>query len=173
MEPISEKMCLICFERVSDLIIFSCDHSFCEKCFPLILINCLNSSKANLVKFFQNNENECFCPLCSSGKAIISSERFLKDNENIGKSSKNFCDGCEDKAATIFCIDCQKSFCDDCMGNVHRPKKFQNHKISNYNQSVSNLEYQCICPGKQKLSHICNSCHKVIYPSCLNVEQKS
>ena len=60
MEPLQENFCHICLQKhiPSELILFSCTHTFCSKCSPYLLLSCLRSPKQILEKFLQNTENE-------------------------------------------------------------------------------------------------------------------
>lgn len=169
-KPIPENFCAICLEKdiSSNLIVFSCKHFFCIKCSPCLLLSCLRSPKQILEDFFLKVENNCSCPICSTGTALIPSEKFLQCLDEPGKI---ICEGCE-KEPVNFCVDCNKIFCNKCMEEVHLPKKYQNHRLSNIHDLVQKPQYQCVCPGKHYLSHICLSCKTSICPFCLKVEHE-
>ena len=171
-KPIPEYFCAICLEKeiLSNLIVFSCKHFFCIKCSPCLLLSCLRSPKQILEDFFLKVENTCSCPICSTGTALIPSEKFLQCLDEPGK---RICDGCDENKPVNFCVDCKKIFCNKCMEEVHLPKKYQNHRLSDIQTLVAKPQYQCICPGKHYLSHICLSCKKSICPFCLKFEHES
>lgn len=165
-KPIPEFFCAICLEKdiPSNFIIFSCKHFFCIKCSPCLLLSCLRSPKQILEDFFQKAESNCFCPICSTGTALIPSEKFL---QGLDESGKRICDGCDENKPVNFCVDCNKIFCNKCMAEVHLPKKYQNHRLSDIQNLVQKPQFQCVCPGKHYLSHICLSCKTSICPFCL------
>ena len=164
MEPL-ENFCLICLEgqSLSQLIAFSCNHVFCSKCSPYLLLTSLKSPKFIL-------ENILSCPICLSGNAEIPSEKLLEGLTEI--ATITHCFGCDEHPAVSFCIDCNKPFCDDCLTKAHQLPKFQTHQLSNLEQSVEKPQFQCICPGKHFLSHICFSCQKAICSVCLKLEHE-
>ena len=110
MEPLHENVCLLCLQKhiSSELILFSCNHTFCSKCSPYLLLSCLKTPNQILNRFLQTTENQCFCPLCPSGTATIPSERL--QNSLVEPTDKRLCEGCDDKPAVSFCIDCNKVF---------------------------------------------------------------
>ena len=75
MEKISEMSCNICSERKnsSELIIFSCEHVFCYKCSPYLLLS-------NIMHFdvLRTMKNQYTCPVCSSDIVILNLERLLQ-----------------------------------------------------------------------------------------------
>ena len=170
MEPLHEDFCFLCLQKhiPSELIFFSCNHTFCFQCSPYLILSCLKSPNQILNTFLQTTKNQCCCPLCSSGRAIIPSERL--QTTLITPADKRLCEGCDDKPAVGFCIDCNKVFCDDCLGEAHRLKKYQTHKIADLDQSTdTNPKHQCVCPGRHYISHICKTCQITICSYCLKV----
>lgn len=172
MEPISENFCLICLTKPkpSELITFSCKHPFCHQCTPYLFLNSLKSTNQILKEFLQNDTIQVPCPICSSGYAKIPIKNLVKGND---VQNKRFCDGCDENEAVSLCVDCNKTFCNDCSNRIHIPKKYQNHRFSDLNQPVNNDQrFQCICPGKHYLSHVCVTCRKAICAYCLKVEHE-
>ena len=164
MEPIPKKICMICLENQtpSELIVFSCNHAFCTKCMPYFL---LNSLRIHSPKFLF--ESQCSCPLCSTGFAVIPSEKIL---QSLVETTGRTCSECNEQLTVNFCIDCNKTFCDDCSAKAHQTSIFQSHKLTNLGQSMANPQFKCICTEKHLLSHICLSCERTICSFCLKLE---
>ena len=171
MEPPTDKHCLICFERQdtpSKLLIFSCNHTFCINCLPYLILNSLTFSKQILEFLSQSKETQFSCPNCSHDNAKIPSETFL---QGLSHNSNSLCDGCDDQKAIYLCVECNKKFCDDCFVYIHKIKQYQNHsKFLIEEDSIK--KFNCVCPGKHYLSHVCGTCKMAICPYCLKFEHE-
>ena len=187
----SNKFCFICQEDAveKNQIFFTCDHSFCLKCYPYLLINLLSSNGIN-EKLFENLQREILCPICSLGKAQFSFkplyEEFFHDKSNSKegnlKESKKLCSYCDEVAKEWFCVECNDGFCITCLEAIHQVKKFQNHRITtldDYREIIEldctslpmkKQDFKCKCSANQTLSHFCYGCQKAFCQSCLETE---
>ena len=185
MENSTKKLCAICKEEIkSDHLSYSCNHSFCVKCYPYILFSLLKSTGITK-EFFMNPNNKFSCMICGTGKRKFPFETlfqvFLKEKPSDSKNqgtNKKLCDGCEGKQAERFCNNCNLSYCDECLEQIHKPKMFQSHKIINLEQmenfkeakTTTEEKFQCSCPAKHYLTSFCLSCQTATCLYCLKYE---
>ena len=168
MEPIPDNSCMICLERQktpSDLIIFSCNHTFCTRCSPYLLLNNLRNLDFNL-------KNQYLCPQCFSGKATILLEKFkegLAETEGtLDKSFENLQCTCSKKEIlSQMCLNCQRAICSFCLNSEHKDhkmasieefgKKFQEEtqeKIKFLSESIRNTEEPTTFSNQELLNQI-------------------
>ena len=167
METASNKYCSICKEILkTGHISYSCNHSFCLKCYPYILFSLLKSSGINK-EFLANPQTEFSCMICRIGKTQFHDnlfEEFLKE-----KANKKLCEACGMNPAEGFCTNCNLR----CLEQIHKPLKFQTHKITNLEESeITRVEFQCSCPAKHYLTNFCLTCQTAICSYCLKSEHE-
>ena len=177
MEPTIRQTCSICQEDLlSDHISFTCNHSFCFKCHPYLLFNLLRSPGIDR-KFFEEPQAEHLCLICGEGKTQFPFESLFQElyqrksslEESKGPENKKLCDACQENPAESFCIDCSKSFCEGCLEYIHKPKRYQGHKITCL-EELKAEKFQCTCPAKHYLTHFCLKCQKATCSYCLKSE---
>ena len=168
MEPIPENACMICFEiqkTASDLITFSCNHTFCTKCSPYLLLNNLRNLDFNL-------KNEYLCPQCFSGKATILLEKF---NEGLAETDRTLdqsltnlqCICSKKEILSHMCLSCQRAICSFCFNSEHKNhemapmgefgKKFQEgkqEKLKFLSESIRNTEEPTTFENQELINQI-------------------
>lgn len=153
MEPIPENSCLICLEKLknpSDLIIFSCNHTFCSNCSPYLLLNNLRNLDFNL-------KNEYLCPQCCSGKATISLEKFREGLAKSDFSLANLQCLCSQKEMiSHMCLNCKRAICSFCLNSEHK-----NHKIT----SLEEFEKKIQNEKQEKLTFLSESIRNTEEPT--------
>lgn len=175
----TEELCAICQLNLTEptFLSYSCNHKFCLRCYPFIMIYFLKSGIQS--EFFENKTKKYSCPLCSVGKCEFSVE-FQKNRSQRTSESKNtkskivVCTKCHESKAQNFCVDCQKEFCEECLDLTHSTKKFKNHKLKNVDciedhkeEDEKSVLFNCTCPAKKHLSHICMKCKIAVCAACL------
>ena len=71
----------------------------------------------------------------------------------------------EEKNSTLYCFQCNKYICKDCLDNIHNKSRLQNH--STIKQKLLN-EYYCKKLGHEEyiLDHYCTKCKDYLCPKC-------
>ena len=185
MDCNSVKICSICQSPVQvDHISYSCIHSYCLKCYPWILFHLLKYIGVNQY-LFQNPNQEYSCPICEIGKAKFPFESLFREfklENSVSISSKNkeeVCFACE-KVPEKICIDCEHSFCMECLRHMHKPKKMQSHQFKNWQKEEKKCEetlpldktFKCLCPTRENITEFCLKCQKSMCPSCKKNEHQ-
>jgi len=139
MEAKTQKLCEICQKELKTAQISStCNHSFCFKCYPYFLFNKLKSSGIHK-QFFESPDTEYSCVICGTGQTSFPYDELIKkfneetfsfEESKCQETTNKLCDGCEEKSSESFCLDCSRNYCEECLEQIHKPKKFQIHKIS-------------------------------------------
>ena len=194
MEPYNINNCVLCKEELKEQkgLNYSCKHCFCFKCYPYILFNTIKNSNISEDFFLNPRKIESNCLLCQLGK--LSSPipfTFLSDFMNqttTGSQPKNnimkeiiceYCDNSDVKPAKLFCLDCNTHFCEECFKDVHKGKKFSEHRGINMDQKyqmfqADKLEIQYKCPSQKHILHsFCLDCKSSDCSICKNVDHKN
>ena len=167
----TEELCSICQQYITKVsfLFYSCNHKFCMKCYPFIMIYFLKSGIQR--EFFENKTKQYSCPLCSVGKCEfpVENQKVRSQGNSESKNQKlKICSKCHELKANNFCIDCQKEFCEECLDLTHA-KKFEKHKLKNVDciEEEKSVVFNCTCPAKRYLSHFCLKCKIALCAVCL------
>ncbi|KAL0239528.1 hypothetical protein GEMRC1_009636 [Eukaryota sp. GEM-RC1] len=152
----SHLECSVCEELMENPTTLPCGHSFCrDKC---------------LVQWLKQKE-AASCPVCR--EAIPSSPLrvniALREAIEIAKNSKQdavICFECEEAPATLFCGDCDASYCEECSSLAHRLKAFRSHSVVPINQKPTISSFKCPRHPTKPLEHFCTKCLLSICDSC-------
>ena len=100
---------------------------------------------------------------------------FSPKRKKKTKNSNLICAACEERHSVIFCLGCNKNFCDDCLEIVHRSfKKYSTHEtisLDKKNQLLqeSKIKLLCSCPAEKPLEEFCVKCHASLCSYCCKV----
>ena len=90
--------------------------------------------------------------------------------QTINAIPPEICDSCV-KIAYNYCVECDKSYCQSCLGIIHQLPKNRNHKLTNDKRESKSLQEfgppKCVCPAKEYLSDFCFQCKTAICVVCL------
>ncbi|KAL0239762.1 hypothetical protein GEMRC1_009870 [Eukaryota sp. GEM-RC1] len=148
--------CSVCEELMENPTTLPCGHSFCrDKC---------------LVQWLKQKE-AASCPVCREPipSTPLRVNIALRDAIEIAKNSKQdaaICFECEEAPATLFCGDCDASYCEECSSALHRPKAFRSHSIVPINQKPTISSSKCPRHPSKPLEHFCTKCLVSICDSC-------
>ena len=131
----------------------------CENCYNIPKITILNNSKVRLE-----------CEKCNQTKIKNRDyfDKFINDNINTNLfdlDNCNYVNHEEEKRATIYCFQCEKYICNDCLENIHNISHRQRH--STIKQKVLN-NYYCKELGHEEyiLERYCTKCKKYLCSKC-------
>ena len=133
----------------------------CEKCYNIPKITILNNSKARIE-----------CEKCKETR-IENKDYFNKfindkDNDNyklFALDKCNYDDHDEKKESIVYCFQCDKYICKDCLENLHNKSHLGRH--STIKQKLLN-DYYCKKFGHEEyiLDHYCEKCKKYLCSKC-------
>ena len=164
------KICFFCQKKPEQSLIieFSCEHTFCLQCFPYLLFHTLKANSGLNGFFLGNPSKEIVCPICTTGTTTIPYGilfKFLKIGTQTNAIPSEICDHCEN-IANNHCVECDKSYCQSCLGIIHQLPKNRNHKLTNGKRESKILQEfgpaKCVCPAKEYLSDFCFQCKTAI-----------
>ncbi|KAL0239970.1 hypothetical protein GEMRC1_010078 [Eukaryota sp. GEM-RC1] len=123
-----------------------------------------------LVQWLKQKE-AASCPVCREPipSAPLRVNIALRDAIEIAKNSKQdaaICFECEEAPATLFCADCDASYCEDCSSAIHRPKALRTHSVVHINQKPTISSFKCPRHLSKPLEHFCTKCLVSICDSC-------
>ena len=130
----------------------------CENCFNIPKITILNNSKVRIE-----------CEKCNESRIENTDyfDKFIKDNHDklFDLDKCNYDNHVEEKNSTLYCFQCNKYICKDCLDNIHNKSRLQNH--STIKQKLLN-EYYCKKLGHEEyiLDHYCTKCKDYLCPKC-------
>lgn len=172
--------CYACFDIFNEPIILSCNHSMCLLCAKESLaLNGLHPSPTSSV----------VCPLCNthtllkdvSGMSVNASLKQYCDQLRT-KSMKNplllylllerDCDNECSKLATVDCMQCNMSYCDECFHAVHQFVATRAHKQVPLGQLTKMRPTKC-WKHKSELDHYCLTCDAIHCSWCLKDYHKN
>ena len=142
MESSILPMCVLCQQNLNERnkATFSCQHNICFQCFPFVIYKRLET-KGFQSGFFDSDDMEFECLICQKTSIVsIKIDNMLEFYRKILQDpkqdhSKKFedpkCEACEEKIATLCCIDCNNQiYCEGCLNMSHQMnKRFAKHKI--------------------------------------------
>ena len=179
MDAKFSKICSICKQELaSQSIPFSCGHIYCYNCFPYLLFPIIRNCES-LKTLLESKNGHFTCNICNYGKASLPFDDLLeffcqKKKESL-KTPNILCAACEEKHFAVFCLGCNKNFCNECLEIVHRSfKKYSTHEtisIDKKNQLLHELKLQrlCACPAEKPLEEFCIKCNSSICSYCCKV----
>ncbi|KAL0207842.1 hypothetical protein P9112_010429 [Eukaryota sp. TZLM1-RC] len=154
------KKCPQCLETIESPTTLPCGHNFCsDKC----LLICKNSDSTCPV---------CREPLTSDAVHITVVIQQAIDAMNQTSTTTQLepepelCPNCEDADATLFCKDCDVSFCQDCSSEVHQMKVFQSHHPVPISLRSELSLPRCPHHKGKTLSYFCTKCKVALCDSC-------
>lgn len=106
----------------------------CERCYNIPKITILNNSKVKLE-----------CEKCHESRIKNKDyfDKFINDNNNdrlFELDKCNYDNHEEEKEAIIYCFQCSKYICQDCLQNIHNRSQLRQHSTTN--QKILN-DYYC------------------------------
>ncbi|KAL0207889.1 hypothetical protein P9112_010476 [Eukaryota sp. TZLM1-RC] len=131
-----------------------CGHSFCRtKC---------------LSKWLKSNST---CPSCRSdvpSRALCINIALLEaiDALNQKPTESPVCNNCLESDATLFCAQCQVTYCQQCSAQAHQMRVFKNHNIVPLEQKASLTSVKCPRHKTKTLEYFCSQCKVAICDSC-------
>ena len=172
MDP---KLCSLCSNNSKYLnISYSCGHSFCEACFPYIILDLIQTQGLDQ-NFYNSSYSKHPCPICHNGVSSLPFPQLIEYfglNFKDDKKKKNpICYRCEERESESFCHDCQNNFCQVCLNLIHLgSKKFESHRIvSNEENNKSEINFKCTCPAQHFLTMFCCKCQTAACDYCAKV----
>ena len=193
MEPNILPMCVLCQENLieNNTVTFSCQHNICFHCFPFVIYKRLET-KGFQRGFFDAVNMEFECLICQK-TSIVSNKiddmlefyrKVLQEpkqdhEKKCEELPKCKCEACEEKIATLCCMDCNNQiYCEGCLNMSHQMnKRFAKHKIVTVGEKKKikgKTELQpnmiCKCPSKRTLEFYCQICKTSICKYCLKAD---
>lgn len=177
-----EITCSICGELFKEPKTLPCLHTFCKECMQASLDTA------------ERMKGQKTCPLCRSpvpkdGIASIptnfATNRLIEIFNSRGTSEGNNnavnCDECEDGAvACMWCVDCEKSLCEECYKPHTKLKSLKSHKTVTMEEftkspkamlTAANPKPQyCSEHDDQPLDLYCNTCSQLICRDCTYID---
>ncbi|KAL0226443.1 hypothetical protein P9112_013767 [Eukaryota sp. TZLM1-RC] len=131
-----------------------CGHSFCRD-------RCLLPSK----------KHSSTCPQCrevipSMCHRINITLRDIIESSSQHSPEPQLCKGCEEAPVTLFCSDCEISFCEKCSTHVHSVKVFQSHSIVPLSERSNVSLPKCPHHKGKQIEHYCTKCKVALCDSC-------
>lgn len=145
-------MCGQCSEKIATLDCKDCDVKFCDGCYALLH---KSAKKAG------HNKVALSVPGVASGAAK--------------------CVQCEENAAAVHCVDCDKNLCDGCNNLLHKSAKKADHRRNQLSAAPSALAAytpdvpldKCQQCEEQNAQWQCVECTKLLCDGCNNLLHKS
>ncbi|KAL0206593.1 hypothetical protein P9112_001900 [Eukaryota sp. TZLM1-RC] len=131
-----------------------CGHSFCRD-------RCLLPSK----------KHNSTCPQCreeipSMCHRINITLRDIIESSTQHSPEPQHCKGCEEAPATLFCSNCDLSFCEKCSAGVHAMKAFQSHNVVPLSERSKVSLPKCPHHKGKQIEHYCTKCKVALCDSC-------
>ncbi|KAL0206529.1 hypothetical protein P9112_001836 [Eukaryota sp. TZLM1-RC] len=150
----SHLECGICLHIMEQPTTLPCGHSFCRD-------RCLLPSK----------KHNSTCPQCREEIPSMSHRINITLRDIIESSSQHspesqLCKGCEEAPATLFCSDCDSSFCKNCSDQAHTLKLFQSHNIVPLSERSNVSLPKCPHHKAKQIEHYCTKCKVALCDSC-------
>ncbi|KAL0205384.1 hypothetical protein P9112_000691 [Eukaryota sp. TZLM1-RC] len=150
----SHLECGICLQIMEQPTTLPCGHSFCRD-------RCLLPSK----------KHNSTCPQCREEIPSMCHRINFTLRDIIEASSQHSplsepCFECEQAPATLFCADCERSFCQDCSSFLHRPKTFQSHTVVPLSERSNVSLPKCPHHKNKEIEHYCTNCKVALCDSC-------
>ncbi|KAL0207845.1 hypothetical protein P9112_010432 [Eukaryota sp. TZLM1-RC] len=156
----SHLECAQCLETMETPTTLPCGHSFCrDKC---------------LLVWQKSNST---CPICREPlppglfrvnylmQQAIDAMNQTSTTTQL-EPEPELCPNCEDADATLFCKDCDVSFCQDCSSEVHQMKVFQSHHPVPISLRSELSLPRCPHHKGKTLSYFCTKCKVAFCDSC-------
>ncbi|XP_050398113.1 E3 ubiquitin-protein ligase TRIM56 [Patella vulgata] len=184
----NQPVCNVCYKKPQDAISLPCQHQFCRACIKNHIVNSVEAQK------FQGFG----CPACQEfvSKPIMAGSRpkeqwaeylptvTLSDNKpDLLSSEKDElkCAACKeaglDNAATLWCQQCNDSYCPDCSASHRNFPATRSHiqvpiaYISPRDRSEEDLA-TCSQHRDSRVEFYCAACDLLICPSCAFVNHR-
>ena len=174
MEPSQSLKCVICMEKNTNIIHFSCNHNLCFSCSPYYFLRHLQ--KQGLKHYFlQSPDLEYQCMICKLGKAKMPFEKLTNFplKPTTGESESLKCEFCYFGLNTHQCIECEQFFCEPCLNSHHKPnKKFDSHKVIKINDNKKNPWLLCKCGSGKSMEKFCLVCKSGFCDICLIIHKE-
>jgi len=154
LENVTE--CAICAGDLTDARVLPCVHTFCLKC---------------IEKWSQNKQprEKTSCPVCreefeipEGGAAALTKNCFVEKLLRVKKLSTTLAQGemvcdvcCDDKEksgkkvtrkATVYCVDCHRSMCEQCCGHHQKFRLPGDHKLVELSSGIGEEELLLMFP---------------------------
>ena len=98
------------------------------------------------------------------GTQTVKSLDYFK-NVDIPKNFEDVkCEGCLEQKAICYCVDCKKTFCQQCENQIHTIPAMRNH-VRRPVEEMAHLKKLCL-HHNQRLSYFCSSCDECICQDC-------
>ncbi|KAL0229021.1 hypothetical protein GEMRC1_013641 [Eukaryota sp. GEM-RC1] len=152
----SHLQCRVCEELMENPTTLPCGHSFCrDKC----------------LKQWMKQKDDASCPVCREKipQTPLRTNIALREAIEIAKESSKaptLCFECEKASSTLFCPECDASFCHECSGIIHKPKFLRSHTIVSLDQKPSTSSSKCPRHPSKSLEHFCTTCLVSVCDSC-------
>ncbi|KAL0219539.1 hypothetical protein P9112_005192 [Eukaryota sp. TZLM1-RC] len=150
----SHLECGICLQVMDQPTSLPCGHSYCRD-------RCLLPWKKNNSTCPQCREE--IPPMCHRINITI---RDIIEGFFQHSPPSEPCKGCGEAPATLFCSDCELSFCKNCSDQAHTLKLFQSHTIVPLSQRSSVSLPKCPHHKGKQLDHYCTKCKVALCDSC-------
>jgi WD40 repeat protein len=155
--------CLLC-QGESNLLEFSCSHSFCKFCFHKVVIY---NRDAFIKQINRHSENiTLYCPKCDKGSQKLSKnvvKTFLKHEEVDNTEKEEYCTTHPDQLYQMTCTTCRVKLCFTCFKS-HLADHVE-HFFTSIKNDISNICNEHYVSGK-KYEYKCLTCNKNICRNC-------
>ena len=168
--------CSICQDKVQDITLSSCFHTFCRKCLD------------GHIRTTKGGKTNYQCPICNTS-ITLSSEltggplaRHLQRSEDVYPGSgpwNEFCDICRARVPAVNrCLQCNESFCENC-SLVHmrmKASRFHGHRVVPLwgHGSKTPFDKDNFCPRhrNEEIIVVCKQCDVLLCLICKLMEHE-
>ena len=175
--PINKDLiCSVCLKEYQNPKLLPCLHSFCKKCLEEYVM-CLDGEyfvkcpKCDTLKKIRlrSDDGRPFLEEIASDYVVLN----ILDSRaiNVNELNDRDCSNCSTRAQSR-CSECAVFLCVNCQRMHKQNQQTKNHNVCslalfglNSDQSLHSGDY-CRIHAGQKLSHICNTCERVICNDC-------
>ncbi|KAL0211046.1 hypothetical protein P9112_009344 [Eukaryota sp. TZLM1-RC] len=131
-----------------------CGHSFCRS-------KCLS-------KWLKSNST---CPSCRKDvpqRTLCINIALLEAIDALNQKPKEspVCDNCLESYASLFCVQCDATLCEQCSAHFHGSRLFKNHNIVPLQEKASLAIIKCPRHKKKDLEYFCTHCKVAICDAC-------
>lgn len=181
--------CSICMDKFEDPKVLPCQHTFCLKCIKLCY-EATNNQRQIATSNFPCPTCRAYCYIPSKGIEALASDfrigqivdllNAIENSIQIQQQQKisvgkcmgfGSCSICRfqkrNRSAEAFCLQCEKSFCTECLEQHNNTTIFREHSMINANENKQ-IELNNKCSSHDyELKYFCEQCERLMCTVCV------
>ena len=182
----NKSSCGVCLEAHKEPKVLPCCHTFCKSCL-YGLVTSPQPSTGRRPRASISKKDILRCPECRTEHDIpdggvagfltdilLENPNFVESRDNESEPiAKRVCRECEGgEPAIAYCHDCEAFVCESCKVALHKPKRYQEHSISEVDDPNSipiKTRSSLTCPvhPQEKQQAYCKTCQCLVCVRCM------